>query len=309
MKPPLHLRLMTEADLPFACTLPALAGWNQTMQDWQRLLALAPTGCFIAEWNGTPAGTATTTCYGQQLAWIGMVLVHPHFRRRGIGKALLQHGLEHLRSRRIVCVKLDATPLGQPLYEQLGFQVEWPLKRWELRNSNQLRLAAADEIKSWGPNDPLERRSPSCAAADRIESWGPHDPQRLASFDTQAFGVSRQELLKRLAKDSLGALLHLSQGGQVAGYGLLREGARAAYLGPVVAASAGTGRALVEALLAWAGGRAIYWDVPDPNQAAVALAQSLGFTPQRTLARMFLGQNEHPGDPQRQFAIAEPSLG
>ncbi len=300
---------MTVADLAFADSLRALVGWNQTIQDWQRLLALEPTGCFVAEWNGTPAGTATTTCYGRKLAWIGMVLVHPDFRRRGIGKALLQHCLEHLHSRRIICVKLDATPLGKPLYAQLGFQEEWTLRRWELGCLDQLRLAVADEIKSWGPNDPLERRSPSCAAADGIEFWGPNDPERLASLDAKAFGVSRQTLLDRLAKDCLGALLGLSKSGQVAGHGLLREGAKAAYLGPVVAASARTGRALVKALLARAGSRAIYWDVPDPNRAAVALAQSLGFTPQRTLTRMFLGPNEHPGDPQRQFAIAEPSLG
>ena len=72
MNPSLHLRLMTADDLDFADSLRAVAGWNQTLDDWRDLLALEPTGCFIAEWNGTPAGTATTTCYEKRVAWIGV---------------------------------------------------------------------------------------------------------------------------------------------------------------------------------------------------------------------------------------------
>ena len=124
MSPPLHLRLMTANDLAFADSLRALAGWNQTRDDWRDLIALEPTGCFVAEWKGAPAGTATTTCYGKQVAWIGMALVHPECRRRGIGKALLNHCIAHLENRRIQCIKLDATPLGKTLYEQLGFRDE-----------------------------------------------------------------------------------------------------------------------------------------------------------------------------------------
>ena len=60
----LNLRLLTQADLPFADALRALVGWNQTIRDWQRFLALQPDGCFLAEWGGSPAGTATTICYG-----------------------------------------------------------------------------------------------------------------------------------------------------------------------------------------------------------------------------------------------------
>ena len=80
------LRLMSESDLSFADSLRAGAGWNQTPQDWQRLLALEPEGCFVAQWNDLLAGTVTTTRFGTKLAWIGMLLVHPQFRRRGIGK-------------------------------------------------------------------------------------------------------------------------------------------------------------------------------------------------------------------------------
>ena len=130
----IKIRPMARSDLAFADSLRALVGWNQTLNDWKRFLDLSPQGCFIAEWNGTCAGTATTLCYGGDLAWIGMVLVHPDFRGRGIGRALLNHCVAYLRGRGIRCIKLDATPQGKLLYDRLGFQEEWPLTRWENPN-------------------------------------------------------------------------------------------------------------------------------------------------------------------------------
>jgi GNAT superfamily N-acetyltransferase len=53
-----------------------------------------------------PAGTATTIGYGTDLAWIGMVLVHPDHRRHGVGRALLAHCIAFLRERRIRSIKL-----------------------------------------------------------------------------------------------------------------------------------------------------------------------------------------------------------
>ncbi len=129
-EPPLHLRLLTSADLAFANSVRALAEWNQTLDDWQRFLAMEPTGCFLAEWAGTPAGTATTIVYGPALAWIGMLLVHPAYRGRGIGRALLSCSIEHLDSCGVRCIKLDATPLGKTVYLRCGFEVEWNLTRW-----------------------------------------------------------------------------------------------------------------------------------------------------------------------------------
>src|SRR3954447_4671037 len=140
MRTEIHLRRMSESDILFADSLRASAQWNQTKRDWSRLLALSTrslgdvskeSGCFVAEWNGTPVGTATTICYGKALAWIGMLLVDPEFRGRGIGSALLNACLKYLHGRGIGCIKLDATPQGKLLYERLGFRAEWSLTRWE----------------------------------------------------------------------------------------------------------------------------------------------------------------------------------
>jgi len=285
MNASLRLRLLTREDLPFAEAVRALAGWNQTLADWERFLAAEPDGCFLAEWNGVPAGTATTIIYSTALAWIGMVLVHPDYRRRGIGRALLQRCIEHLRGRGVRCLKLDATPAGKKVYDGLGFKEEWTLTRWE--------HAAA--------------RGPNAGTVSGIRDG--RVVSAVEPLDTVAFGVSRRKLLEPLMKQSRCALVGETDAGRVDGYGLLRDGSSALYLGPVVAASADAGVRLVNALLARAGDRKIYWDIPDQNVAAVGLARESGFTRQRTLTRMYLGENAAPGDSLQQFAIAGPEVG
>ena len=287
MNSSLRLRLLTRADLAFADSVRALAGWNQTTDDWQRFLTIEPDGCFLAEWNGAPAGTATTTVYGPELAWIGMVLVHPEFRRRGIGRALLQCCIEYLRVRGVRCLKLDATPLGKKVYDDLGFKDEWTLTRWECAKCRP-RPTVFDS---------------------RIRTWRNSDARGIDRLDSAVFGVPRSKILQVFAQQSRIALVLESQPGRFAGYGLIRAGSQALCLGPVVAGSADAGVRLVEALVAQNTGQMIFWDVPDQNDAAVKCAKEHGFTAQRTLTRMYLGQNSTPGDPQRQFALAGPETG
>ena len=273
------LRSLVSRDLSFAHRLSQLAGWNQTRRDWERFLTLGQGGCFLAEYDGVPAGTATTTCYGSDLAWIGMVLVDPGFRRRGIGTDLLQRAIHYLRDERgISCVRLDATPEGRPLYEGLGFQAEWGLRRWR-------REAVGNQC-----NEVLLHPEFSDAAF---------------ALDKLVFGADRSGLLRSLASGSL-AGASLPDGS----FGLIRDGERAVYLGPVTAASSVSGATLIENLARQCpGDRVIFWDLPDENFIATDMAVSLGFRPVRELTRMWLGDAPAPSDPLRIFGLAEPGLG
>src|SRR5687768_10330031 len=107
---PFTVRPLTWADIPHADELRALAGWNQTIADWERILSLDPAGSFAAEAEGRLLGTTTTVLHEGGVAWIGMVLVHPGCRKGGIGTALLRSALTRLEGLGAACVKLDATP-------------------------------------------------------------------------------------------------------------------------------------------------------------------------------------------------------
>ena len=244
------IRLLTAADIPAAMRLKDAAGWNQTAGDWALLLRLAPQGCFGMECGGVLAATTTAVCFGNVLAWIGMVLTHPDFRRRGLARALMEHALAYLEACGVACIKLDATDQGAPLYRQLGFVDEQPIERW----CREPGPVVASEV-----------------APFRLPDWLP--------LDRDACGVDRGKLLEQLAVWDAAAL----PGG---GYAMGRPGSRADYFGPCVCRTADAARRLLGWRLAAVPGRPVYWDLLPANRDAAALARDCGFQPLRRLVRM-----------------------
>ena len=104
-------------------------------------------------------------------------------------------------------IKLDATELGVPLYESLGFREEGRIERWV-------------RPKGTPPGCTLRRRFAPDFALDR-----------------QAFGADRSGLLKVLA-----GIESASVAGE--GFAMGRSGSIAAYFGPCVARSASAARDL-----------------------------------------------------------------
>jgi GNAT superfamily N-acetyltransferase len=270
---PLSIRTMTRRDLPFADALRREEGWNQTLADWERLLEHQPRGCFLAAWNERPAGVVTTTVHEGILGWIGMMLVSPEFRRRGIATALIEHSLEELTKQGVACIKLDATPAGQTVYERLGFQAEWAWQRRERPGTRPPEVLVGGD--SWN---------------DENYAW-----------DAEVFGADRREWLARVARPAR----VICRGH---GFGMLRPGSNAGYLGPIAARDPGTAEEIVLQLLNRVDGR-IIWDLPDQNRAGVQLAESLGFQAVRDLVRMWTGSRLLAGQPDRQYGFADPGTG
>ncbi len=278
------IRPILRSDLEFAQHVRALAGWNQTRADWRRLLRYQPDGCFLAELTGWPAGTATAICYGASLGWIGMVLVDPESRRKGVATALMEHAMEFL-SGRVVCIKLDATPDGQRVYERLGFQVEYSLTRWQRADHQSV---------------PCGARCPPLTEADWSE---------LVRDDAVVFGVERSRLLRMLDDDSLATCMARNSNGSIESYGMARTGARAAYIGPVVSLRGASAAGVIHELIERVEQDALYWDIPDDNLPAIELAMRLGFSRQRPLVRMWHGRTLVKGNTCGQWAIAGPAVG
>jgi len=126
----MEIRELTAEDIPAAMELSTLAGWNQTPADWLALLENSPEGCLAIDCDGRLVATTTLVCYETRLAWVGMVLTHPDYRRRGFARALIEQALAIANDRSISTIKLDATDQGRPLYAALGFRDEQPVERW-----------------------------------------------------------------------------------------------------------------------------------------------------------------------------------
>jgi ribosomal protein S18 acetylase RimI-like enzyme len=285
----MHLRTMAKSDIPAGVRLNQTAGWNQTPADWQRFLKLSPEGCFVAELEGQVRGTVTTISFESRFAWVGMVLVDPQYRGRGVGTKLLQCAIQHLDERKIATIKLDATPQGKPLYEKLGFVPEYEVERWALRR------APTEAAK--GPDPGPDESEPLLLLESILER------------DREAFGADRGVLLRSLHLDAPDFTMATWNNGVLEGYTLGRRGLFADHLGPWMAKDAHSARYLLEAFLARSSRETLVVDCLKSNNVAVRLLQSFGFNYTRLLTRMYRGPNNYPGRPNILCAILGPEFG
>lgn len=275
----LTLRPFSPLDIPFGLSLSRRAGWNQLDADWQRAFALQPDGCFVAEWNGARAGT-TTTCLFGDVGWIAMVLVEETLRSRGIGTALLRQALDFLEGQGAASIWLDATPLGRPLYEKLGFGMEGTLLR-------------------------LEGIAPPGIAISEVRPVSPENWSDLFDLDRAVYGYDRSRLLRWLTGHE--TAFGVAREGRLLGFSLARPGARAWKIGPLLAFGE-AGEWLLKNAFHRLAGEKVFVDVPEQNLTAIQEARAAGLTVQRPLFRMCRGRKV-PWDARNLWSSFGPEKG
>ena len=276
----LAIRLLFESDIPAAMKLKEAAGWNQTEADWRRLLKLEPNGCFAAIENDQLVGTTTTTTYKEDLAWIGMVLVDPQHRRRGIATRLMETALSYLDGK-VAVIKLDATAEGRSVYEKFGFKTESLVERWlaSIKSRSTKREDAAIDLEA------------------------------LLALDRRAFGADRSQLIKCLIDDSpIAPVLVTDESGSLIGYALARAGTRATYIGPVVTTDTAQVEDLLDRILVQLSGTSVYIDFSSECGVSSSVLADRGFVKERDLIRMSYGSRSVKTSP-RVIAIAGPEIG
>jgi GNAT superfamily N-acetyltransferase len=283
----LRIRTMAVADLPVAMRLKEQAGWNQVEADWWRLIAMQPDGCFVAELDGAVVGT-TVACVFDSVAWLAMVLVEATVRGRGIGSALVEHALAYADGRSVKTVRLDATPLGQPLYEKQGFVAQFKLTRY----------AGAPQSGERFPHEKEEVE----LAADGMESF-----DEITVLDRSVTNINRARYLRRLFDENPSEVRVARRSGELAGYLLSRPGSNAVQIGPCIAVGVAGELLLADAAHRLVGQR-VYLDVPTLNDAAVRTAERFQFEPQRQLTRMYRGI-EVVENAMQLWASSGPALG
>lgn len=243
------IRALGPEDVAGLLELSRAVEWNQTAADWLRVMELEPAGCFGIAKDGRLVSTSVVTCYGRDMAWIGMVLTLPGFRGRGLARRLMERAVAYAESRGVAWLRLDATDMGRPLYTSLGFADEYAVERW-VRPPGE-----APETADVGPCEP---------------DW---------AWDRAVFGADRSRLLRNLAAIE-------SAGVPGEGYALGRGGSRAAAFGPCVCRTPEAARRLLGWFLSRHPAEIVYWDLAPHNREAVRLAEESGFTLARRLTRM-----------------------
>ncbi len=261
------------------------ANWNQVKADWQLLLEMSMGGTFVATFDGRPVGTVVTVPYEEAFNWIGMVLVNPAFRGKGIGTRLLQVALDYAAP--IGPVLLDATAMGQPLYTSLGFQSIGEIARLELSLPVSIPTSVNLLIRPMRHNDLIH----------------------LMAYDQHKAKFNRATVLRDFFQRSPRYAFVAYQNEALVGYCLGRAGSRFEHLGPLVANQQEIAVALLAHALAAAPQRPLIMDIPLIHTGWQAYLLQQGFSLQRLFTRMCLGDRGQVMDSLSQYAIAGPALG
>ncbi len=277
------MRPLVAGDLSGCMRLSNTAGWNQTERDWSSFLAANPDTCFGMLHNGALVGTSAGIAFGRAVAWIGMMLVDPAFRRMGIATRLMRQTMDSLAA--CASIKLDATPAGRPVYEKLGFVAEYDLKRMVCRAVPHIEVPEG----SIGPVTEA-------------------DVDHVAGFDADAFGAERAGVLRHLVSLAPELAWQIDRDGVTRALCLGRPGTNYTQVGPVAGESLDEALTVLSAALADLQGRPAVIDVPDHHPELIEWLHMLGFVAQRPFTRMYYRANV-AGTTEKYFAIAGPELG
>ncbi len=281
----ISFQLMKPEDITVGLSLCRSAGWNQLSADWGLFLKLSPQGCLVAlDENKKVIGTVTTIRYQNHFSWIGMVLVDPAKRKQGIGMQLLIEALKILKDEKTV--KLDATPAGREVYLKLNFVDEYKISRMHASSVSTDKL------------HPTE--------ATILQA---KDFERLLQMDYKVFDGDREHVLQWLWKHAPQFAFIVEEHGLIKGYCFGRPGHNFHHIGPIIAEDVDTASRLVSSAIRKSVRSAIIIDILHHTQEWKYWLTTLGFAEQRQLTRMYLGSNDFPGLPEKQFAILGPEFG
>jgi GNAT superfamily N-acetyltransferase len=302
----IDIRLLTDGDVDAALALSASCGWNQRAEEWHMMLQIAPSGTFTASTPDGIVGTAIGIDYGT-FGWIAMMLVNPDWRGRGLGARLLEAAMEAVPPE--LPIRLDATPLGRPLYERYGFVLESSLTRHVRPAGAGPVLASSVDVRPLAESD----LTALMRLDDRISGAHRHGPLRWAFGDAPRYACIRSNDARSLPpRGGSHPNLEGSATPDAGGYCLGRGGRLFDHIGPIVADATESATALAAAAIAGSGGRALVIDAHDGQDAFTAWLRNAQFEPQRPLYRMCRSGSapvpNRPAPPLTEFAIMGPEF-
>ncbi len=258
--PNYKISIMSQDELSTAINWARDEGWNPGIHDAAAFYKADPTGFLVGKYGDQIIGTISAVKYGSDFGFIGLYIVNEAYRGKGFGFKLWEAAIASLSGRNI---GLDGVLAQQDNYKKSGFKLA----------HRNIRFAGKS-VKSTLPTRAI--------AAVHI------DFKVIAAYDSQFFPAERSTFLKHWIAPENSQTLAIVENSRILGYGSIRDCDRGFKIGPLNAESH---HVAVELFLALAAAipeqSEIFLDVPEPNQAAIQLAQNFGMTPVFETARMY----------------------
>ncbi|MED0974858.1 GNAT family N-acetyltransferase [Bacillus paranthracis] len=192
--------------------LSSYIGWDYNREEVETIFN---SGIVYGVWNERKEliASAAIILYGEALASIGMVIVHPDYKGRGIGKMITNSCMNSVSAQTLFM--LIATDEGKPLYEKLGFRAVSYVSKYI--------------CNSYNANDYCVRNE------DYVMNYEEGELEKIIKIDEYAFGTNRKEFLKKRIMQSEQCTVVRDKEQNVLGYGLSIQTPENKIIGPVVA--------------------------------------------------------------------------
>ncbi|GMR65364.1 MULTISPECIES: GNAT family N-acetyltransferase [Bacillus] len=264
----IRVERLRKEDINDIVALSSYIGWDYNREEVETIFN---SGIVYGVWNERKKliASAAIILYGEALASIGMVIVHPDYKGRGIGKAITSSCMNSVSAQ--TSIMLIATDEGKPLYKKLGFRVVSYVSKYICNSYNTNYKCAEDE--------------------EYMKGYKEEDLERIIKIDEGAFGISRNEFLKQRIMQSEQCVVVKDTKENVVGYGISIQTPENKIIGPIVAKNDAMAMRIVHALARGHDGR-LRMDVPKGKDDFLKELEIAGFQKVNTPPIMMKNSNQ-----------------
>lgn len=234
-------------------TLSSYIGWDYNKEEIETIF---DSGIVYGVWNERKEliASAAIILYGEKLASIGMVIVHPDYKGSGIGKAITNACMKSVSAQ--TPIMLIATDEGKPLYEKLGFRAVSYVSKYICNSYNVNNYCMRHE--------------------DYMMNYEECDLEEIIKLDEYAFGTNRKGFVTKRIMQSEQCIVVKDKEQNVLGYGLSIQTPENKIIGPVVAEDDAMAMRIVHYLAREHHGK-LRIDVPEGKKDFMRKLESVGF--------------------------------
>ncbi|HEY0420362.1 MAG TPA: hypothetical protein VGC80_12665 [Acetobacteraceae bacterium] len=238
-------------------------GWSLGHGDDAILARVDPDAFFAGVIGERHASAIGVVNWDDRFAFAGMLLVDPVLRGIGVGTDTFTAAIGHAGSR---AVAVDAPSKLQERLQQAGFAPAWRIIRWA-------------------------GRIPAARAVDpHVVPASEEHHRQMVALDAACFPADRPGFAIDFATaPQRRTLVYANANGRIYGYGVLRAGRGAVRIGPLYAQEPYHAAAIFDGLCdlaRQADAVTVTFDVPEPNYAACAVAETRGLSYDSDVQRM-----------------------
>jgi len=262
-----------------------MEGWNPGNHDYEVFWKTDPEGFYGFYLDGHLIAGGAVISYDGEYGFMGLFIVHPDYRGKGIGKKLwyLRRDLLLSRLKEGASIGMDGVVDMQPFYNQGGFEIAFKDERYECLGI-------------------------SSGISEHVSEIEQNDFDTIENYDRICFGFKRTEFLQNWLTLPDSKAFKYSVENQLKGFAVIREVDPGFKIGPLFADDEEVAEELYKSCLNSAIGQPVYLDIPTTNEEAVNLVKKYDAKYVFECARMYYGKE--PETPiNKVFGITTFELG